>query len=160
MRRTEVLHDPGDVGEQQQRVGLQRLPLRKAVLLLLGRQRLEVELVTDLAPGTVHRVELTGAGMPVPVEITARTLVAPPGELVHRIATVSDTHIGSRSTGFLHTIVEKPEPAEALGWNGDAIEAEGFAYMAVRSLRGLPISFPGTTGAPRPLTGGTLHRFR
>ena len=40
-----------------------------------------------------------------------------------------------------------PEPAEGLGWNGDAVEAEGFAYMAVRSLKGLPISFPGTTGA-------------
>lgn len=50
-----------------------------------------------------------------------------------------------------------PEPIEALGWNGDATEAEGFAYMAVRRLRGLPISFPGTTGAPVPLTGGTLH---
>jgi anhydro-N-acetylmuramic acid kinase len=50
-----------------------------------------------------------------------------------------------------------PEPIEVLGWNGDATEAEGFAYMAVRSLRDLPISFPGTTGAPRPLTGGTLH---
>lgn len=53
-----------------------------------------------------------------------------------------------------------PEPADALGWNGDAIEAEGFAYMAVRSLKGLPISFPGTTGVPAPLTGGTLHRAR
>lgn len=52
------------------------------------------------------------------------------------------------------------EPIEALGWNGDATEAEGFAYMAVRSLRGLPISFPGTTGAPRPMTGGTLHACR
>ena len=51
-----------------------------------------------------------------------------------------------------------PEPIEALGWNGDATEAEGFAYMAVRHLRGLPISFPGTTGVPRPLPGGTLHR--
>jgi anhydro-N-acetylmuramic acid kinase len=51
-----------------------------------------------------------------------------------------------------------PEPAETLGWNGDALEAEGFAYMAVRSLNGLPISFPGTTGAPEPMTGGTLHR--
>jgi anhydro-N-acetylmuramic acid kinase len=45
-------------------------------------------------------------------------------------------------------------PIEALGWNGDATEAEGFAYMAVRSLRGLPISFPGTTGVPRAITGG------
>ena len=48
------------------------------------------------------------------------------------------------------------EPIEALGYNGDATEAEGFGYMAVRSLRGLPISFPGTTGVPRPLAGGVL----
>lgn len=47
---------------------------------------------------------------------------------------------------------------DTLGWNGDAIEAQGVAYMAVRSLSGLPITFPGTTGAPRPLTGGTAHR--
>lgn len=50
-----------------------------------------------------------------------------------------------------------PEPIEALSANGDATEAEGFAYMAVRTLKGLPISFPGTTGAPKPLPGGTLH---
>lgn len=45
---------------------------------------------------------------------------------------------------------------DGLGWNGDAIEAEGFAYMAVRSLKDLPISFPGTTGVPEPMTGGEL----
>lgn len=45
---------------------------------------------------------------------------------------------------------------DALGWDGDALEAQGFAYMAVRHLRQLPISFPGTTGAPQPLTGGKL----
>lgn len=50
-----------------------------------------------------------------------------------------------------------PEPIEALGWNGDATEAEGFAYMAVRSLAGLPISFPGTTGVPAAMTGGVAH---
>jgi len=48
------------------------------------------------------------------------------------------------------------EPVDGQGWNGDAVEAQGFAYMAVRSLSGLPISFPGTTGAPKPMTGGTL----
>ena len=47
-------------------------------------------------------------------------------------------------------------PAEAVGWRGDAIEAECFAFLAVRVLRGLPISFPTTTGAPRPMTGGRL----
>ena len=47
-------------------------------------------------------------------------------------------------------------PAEALALNGDAMEAEAWAYLAVRSLRGLPITFPGTTGAPAPMTGGVL----
>ena len=46
--------------------------------------------------------------------------------------------------------------AEAVGWRGDAIEAECFAFLAVRVLRGLPISFPATTGAPYPLTGGRI----
>lgn len=48
------------------------------------------------------------------------------------------------------------QPAEAMGWRGDAIEAECFALLAVRSLRGLPLSFPGTTGVPKPLPGGRL----
>lgn len=51
-------------------------------------------------------------------------------------------------------------PAEAIGLNGDSIEAEAWAYLAVRSLRGLPISFPMTTGVPAPMTGGVLARGR
>ncbi|GGA86936.1 anhydro-N-acetylmuramic acid kinase [Brucella endophytica] len=47
-------------------------------------------------------------------------------------------------------------PSEELGWRGDAVEAECFAFLAVRVLRGLPISFPSTTGAPEPMTGGRL----
>ncbi|WP_313808670.1 anhydro-N-acetylmuramic acid kinase [Sphingobium sp.] len=47
-------------------------------------------------------------------------------------------------------------PVDELGWDGDALEAQGFAYMAVRHLKGLPISFPGTTGAPQPMTGGVF----
>ena len=47
--------------------------------------------------------------------------------------------------------------AAALGWDGDAIEAQAFAYLAVRACRGLPITFPGTTGVGAPLTGGVLH---
>jgi anhydro-N-acetylmuramic acid kinase len=50
------------------------------------------------------------------------------------------------------------DPAEAIGWDGDIIEAQAFAYMAVRALHRLPISFPGTTGVQQPLTGGVLHR--
>jgi anhydro-N-acetylmuramic acid kinase len=50
----------------------------------------------------------------------------------------------------------EPIFAEDLGWRGDAVEAECFAFLAVRVLRGLPISFPGTTGAPEPMRGGRL----
>lgn len=46
--------------------------------------------------------------------------------------------------------------AEDHGWRGDAIEAEAFAYLAARTKAGLPISFPKTTGAPRPMTGGRI----
>jgi anhydro-N-acetylmuramic acid kinase len=46
------------------------------------------------------------------------------------------------------------EAVERVGWDGDALEAQAFAYLAVRSLDGLPLSFPGTTGVPAPTPGG------
>ncbi len=47
---------------------------------------------------------------------------------------------------------------DALGFDGDAIEAQAFAYLAVRCLKGQPITFPGTTGVGQPMTGG-VHFF-
>lgn len=47
---------------------------------------------------------------------------------------------------------------EALGFDGDATEAQAFAFLAVRTLEGKPLSFPKTTGVPRPLSGGRLSR--
>lgn len=49
-------------------------------------------------------------------------------------------------------------PIEAMGLDGDALEAQAFAYFAVRTLRDLPITFPSTTGARRPTVGGVFHR--
>ena len=46
--------------------------------------------------------------------------------------------------------------AEDVGWRGDLIEAEAFAFLAARTRLGRPISWPGTTGAPEPLTGGRI----
>ncbi len=43
---------------------------------------------------------------------------------------------------------------ESAGWNGDALEAQAFAYLAIRSLEGLLHSLPSTTGVVRPMTGG------
>jgi anhydro-N-acetylmuramic acid kinase len=48
------------------------------------------------------------------------------------------------------------EPVERAGWDGDALEAQAFAYLAVRSQKGLPLSLPGTTGVPSPMGGGRL----
>jgi anhydro-N-acetylmuramic acid kinase len=47
--------------------------------------------------------------------------------------------------------------AEDAGWRGDFLEAEAFGYLAVRSIRGLPLSLPSTTGVPYPMPGGRLH---
>jgi anhydro-N-acetylmuramic acid kinase len=47
-------------------------------------------------------------------------------------------------------------PVEKAGLDGDMIEAQAFAYLAVRSLRDMPLTGPGTTGVARPLCGGRL----
>ena len=46
------------------------------------------------------------------------------------------------------------EAADALGWSADAIEAQAFGFLAARGLKGLPLSYPATTGVPMPMTGG------
>ncbi len=50
------------------------------------------------------------------------------------------------------------DAVEAVGWNGDFLEAQCFGYLAVRSLKGLPLSLPTTTGVSTPQTGGDLSR--
>ena len=62
-------------------------------------------------------------------------------------------HLMAQLKDYLHIEVV---PAEAVDWRGDAVEAEAFAYLAARCLYGLPISFPGTTGVPGPITGGRI----
>ena len=52
---------------------------------------------------------------------------------------------------------QEVESVDIMGWAGDAIEAQAFAYLAVRSKKNLPITFPNTTGVGRPLSGGTLY---
>jgi anhydro-N-acetylmuramic acid kinase len=70
---------------------------------------------------------------------------------------------GGRHNKFLmdqlRTRVNAPViSAEEAGWDGDSLEAEGFAYLAMRSKRGLPLSLPTTTGVQEPMTGGRFHR--
>jgi anhydro-N-acetylmuramic acid kinase len=69
---------------------------------------------------------------------------------------------GRHNATFMRLLSERlgvaVEPVEAVGWNGDFIEAQCFGYLAVRSRRGLPLSLPTTTGVPRPLSGGEFWR--
>ncbi len=69
---------------------------------------------------------------------------------------------GRKNKTLMAMIAERVDnaviPAEAAALDGDAVEAEAWAYLAVRSLQGRPITFPGTTGVPKPMTGGKLAR--
>jgi anhydro-N-acetylmuramic acid kinase len=57
----------------------------------------------------------------------------------------------------LARMLEQPvRPVEVAGWNGDALEAQAFGVLAARVTKGLPLTFPGTTGVARPLTGGRM----
>jgi anhydro-N-acetylmuramic acid kinase len=67
---------------------------------------------------------------------------------------------GRRNATLMRMIAERVQgavvPAEAVGFAGDSLEAEAWAYLAVRSMERLPITFPGTTGIEAPATGGIL----
>ncbi len=59
-------------------------------------------------------------------------------------------------SGIAKEVDATVEPVEVAGWRGDELEAEAFAFLAVRSLQGLPLSLPTTTGVSEPMTGGIV----
>ena len=70
---------------------------------------------------------------------------------------------GARNPTLMRMLAERLKPAivetaDAVGWASQSIEAQAFAYLAVRTLNGLPLTFPQTTGAPKPMTGGVVAR--
>jgi len=70
---------------------------------------------------------------------------------------------GARNPTLLRMLKERlagarAETADQAGWSIDALEAQAFAFLAVRSLKGLPLTFPTTTGVPEPMQGGVLVR--
>lgn len=66
--------------------------------------------IDGLEPATSHTVQIGGDGTLRTAELHVMTLERPPGEELLRVATVSDVHVGSISTGYFHTIAEVPEP--------------------------------------------------
>ena len=70
---------------------------------------------------------------------------------------------GARNLTMLRMLRECLQPAtvraaDTLGWASDAIEAQAFGFLAARGLKGLPLSYPATTGVPFPMTGGIIVR--
>ncbi|MGI8840599.1 MAG: anhydro-N-acetylmuramic acid kinase [Caulobacteraceae bacterium] len=69
---------------------------------------------------------------------------------------------GRHNPALMHAIRKRLDvpvsAAEWVGWRGDSMEAEAFAYLAARTFTGLPISFPSTTGVTEPLPGGRIVR--
>ena len=67
-------------------------------------------------------------------------------------------HNGALMEALAVALDASVETVESVGWDGDVLEAQAFAYLAVRSHYGLPLSLPETTGVARPTTGGTFHK--
>jgi anhydro-N-acetylmuramic acid kinase len=70
---------------------------------------------------------------------------------------------GARNRTMLRMLRDRLTPAtveaaEVLGWASDAIEAQAFGFLAARGMKGLPLSYPATTGVPMPMTGGVIAR--
>jgi len=105
---------------------------------------------------------------PLSLEDAAATLTAFAAETVARgVKSCSEIPLrlvvtgGGRHNPALMDEIRRRVPlvvltAEDVNWRGDSIEAEAFAFLGARAYLGLPISFPGTTGAPEPMTGGRI----
>ncbi|WP_342165116.1 anhydro-N-acetylmuramic acid kinase [Methylobacterium sp. SD21] len=78
-------------------------------------------------------------------EIPARWIVAGGGARNGELVRLLNYHLRSEIT-----------TADAIGWSSAYLEAQAFAYLAVRSQKGLPITFPATTGVREPISGGSL----
>jgi anhydro-N-acetylmuramic acid kinase len=90
------------------------------------------------------------------IEATAAALDHVPRRPARWLVTGGGRHNATLMAGLARRVGVTVEPVEAEGWNGDLIEAQCFGYLAVRSLRGLPLSLPTTTGVPEPMPGGQL----
>jgi len=95
---------------------------------------------------TAFTVEAVGAAVPL--------LPAPPRRWLV-------TGGGRRNPAIMRGLAARlgvpVEPVEAVGWDGDALEAQAFGFLAARGAAGLPLTYPGTTGVVQAQTGGRLH---
>ena len=123
-------------------------------------------------PKSLDRNDFAHLNLPaMSVEDGAATLTALTAASIARIASMLPRQPkswivaggGANNPTMMRMLAERVSPARVeraadLGWQGDAIEAQAFGFLAIRSLKGLPLTFPTTTGVPAPLTGGVLAK--
>lgn len=94
--------------------------------------------------------------------LTAASVAAILPQLPARPHTVIVAGGGARNPTLLAMLARRAGvavlTADQVGWSGDGLEAHAFGYLAARTLRGLPLTFPGTTGVGQPLAGGVIAR--
>ncbi|MEP9376311.1 anhydro-N-acetylmuramic acid kinase [Aquabacter sp. CN5-332] len=129
-----------------------RTPLPKS----LDRNAFRLHVAERLRPERLS----TEDGAATLTALTAATVAAVVPLLPQRPETWVVAGGGARNGTLLRMLGEvlsRPVlPADAVGWSGDALEAHAFGFLAVRAVRGLPLTFPTTTRAPVPLTGGVI----
>lgn len=115
----------------------------------LDRNAFTLEAVRALSPssGAATLAAFTAAA----IALEARRLPAAPRAWIVVGGGRHNVHLLGELRGRLDGAVKT---AEEVGWNGAAIEAQAFAYLAMRSVRGLPLSWPETTGVSSAVTGG------
>ena len=101
----------------------------------------------SVADGAATLVEFTAAAIAtVPVPMPPRRV----------LVTGGGRHNAAMMGALQRKIFVPVEPVEAVGWDGDALEAQCFAFLAVRTARSLPLSLPTTTGVSIPMRGGRI----
>ena len=90
-------------------------------------------------------------------EAVRRALAHMPAPPLRWLVTGGGRHNPALMAALAERLGAPCDAVERVGWQGDALEAQAFGYLAVRSRRGLALSLPRTTGVPRPVSGGVFH---
>ena len=91
------------------------------------------------------------------VEAVRRALAHMPAAPLRWLVTGGGRHNPALMAALAERLGAPCDAVERVGWQGDALEAQAFGYLAVRSRWGLALSLPRTTGVPHPVSGGVFH---
>lgn len=153
MDKDGAMASAGEVNEEALRMMLLAPYLRRHPPKSLDRYDFKLDHVMKLSPedGAATLTAFTAAC----IRDSVKFLPDPPGGWI----VCGGGRRNPAMMGALKEMLDAPVvTAEEAGWRGDDLEAECFAYLAVRSLKKLPLSYPKTTRAPAPMRGGVFHR--